>query len=202
MSMIELRKVIPNRVTKPTIEPNVIQPPEAKSARTPPTRAKGRFVRTSASLRPLPNTMESDNTTLVDGLFTAAEIKPLVTPTSLRPAQYRPDLPMLVEQWRANFWNPEWEGAKLPREMHRFLLATFKKASEEFAEGKVAEMDGGEMEAGDVKIAVAEAGMDAPASIAAGAASADLAMPVPTTAASPGNARAARNDKDFAGWVS
>jgi len=46
---------------------------------------------------------------------------------------------MLVEQWRANFWNPEWEGAKLPREMQRFLLATFKKASEEFAEGKVAE---------------------------------------------------------------
>ena len=79
------------------------------------------------------------NNALVDGLFTAAEIKLLVTPTSLRPAQYRPDLPMLVEQWRANFWNPEWEGAKLPREMHRFLLATFKKASEEFAEGKVAE---------------------------------------------------------------
>jgi hypothetical protein len=45
---------------------------------------------------------------------------------------------MLVEQWRANFWNPEWEGAKLPREIHRFLLATFKKASEEFAEGKIA----------------------------------------------------------------
>ena len=55
------------------------------------------------------------NNALVDGLFTAAEIKLLVTPTSLRPAQYRPDLPMLVEQWRANFWNPEWEGVKLPR---------------------------------------------------------------------------------------
>jgi hypothetical protein len=96
------------------------------------------------------------NNALVDGLFTAAEIKLLVTPTSLRPAQYRPDLPMLVEQWRANFWNPEWEGMKLPREMHRFLLATFKKASEEFAVGKIAEMDGGEVEAGDVEMAVAE----------------------------------------------
>ena len=52
------------------------------------------------------------NNALVDGLFTAAEIKLLVTPTSLRPAQYRPDLPMLVEQWRANFWNPEWEIAR------------------------------------------------------------------------------------------
>jgi hypothetical protein len=77
------------------------------------------------------------NNALVDGLFMATETKLLVTPTSLRPAQYRPDLPMLVEQWRANFWNPEWEGANLPREMHRFLLATFKKASEEFGEGKI-----------------------------------------------------------------
>jgi hypothetical protein len=142
------------------------------------------------------------NNALVDGLFTAAEIKLLVTPTSLRPAQYRPDLPMLVEQWRANLWNPEWEGAKLPREIHRFLLATFKKASEEFAEGKVAEMDGGEVEAGDVEMAVAAGGMDAPGSTAAGAASADLAMPAPTTAAPVGNARPARTDRDFAGWMS
>jgi len=61
---------------------------------------------------------------------------------------------MLVEQWRANFWNPDWEGAKpfrqaqgpelvagLPREMHRFLLATFKKASEEFC-GRQSRGDG------------------------------------------------------------
>jgi hypothetical protein len=147
------------------------------------------------------------NNALVDGLFTAAEIKLLVTPTSLRPAQYRPDLPMLVEQWRANFWNPEWEGAKLPREMHRFLLATFKKASEEFAADgsaalNVAEMDGGEVEAGDVEMAVVEGGMDAPGTTAAGAASADFATPAPTAAAPAGNSRAARADKDFAGWVS
>jgi hypothetical protein len=114
----------------------------------------------------------------------------------------RGDLPMLVEQWRANFWNPEWEGAKLPREMHRFLLATFKKASEEFAEGNIAEMDGGEVETGDVEMAVAEGSMDAPATTAAGAASVDLAMPAPTTAAPAGNSRARRGDKDFAGWVS
>ena len=142
------------------------------------------------------------NNALVDGLFTVAEIKLLVTPTSLRPAQYRPDLPMLLEQWSANFWNPEWEGAKLPREVHRFLLATFKKASEEFAEGKIAEMDGGEVEAGDVEMAVAEGGMDAQASTAAGGTSADFAMPVPTTASTAGNTRSARADRDFAGWVS
>jgi hypothetical protein len=86
--------------------------------------------------------------------------------------------------------------------MHRFLLATFKKASEEFAEGKVAEMDGGEVEAGDVEMAVAEGGMDAPASAAAIAASPDFAMPAPTTATPAANSRAVRADKDFAGWVS
>jgi hypothetical protein len=82
------------------------------------------------------------------------------------------------------------------------LLATFKKASEEFAEGKIAEMDGGEVEAGDVEMAVTEGGMDAPAGTAGAAASADFAMPVPTTANPAGTARAARADKDFAGWVS
>jgi hypothetical protein len=63
-------------------------------------------------------------------------------------------------------------------------------------------MDGGEVEAGDVEMAVTEGGMDALAGTAAAAASADLAMPVPTTAAPVGNVRAARADKDFAGWVS
>jgi hypothetical protein len=86
--------------------------------------------------------------------------------------------------------------------MHRFLLATFKKASEDFAEGKIAEMDSGEVEAGDVEMAVAEGGLDAVVGTAAGAASADLAMPAPTSAAPAGNARSARADKDFAGWVS
>jgi hypothetical protein len=89
--------------------------------------------------------------------------------------------------------------------MHRFLLATFKKASEEFAEGKVAEMDGGEVEAGDVEMAVAEAadgGVVDTSSVAVAGANPDLAMPLPATAASAGNARAARGDKDFAGWVS
>jgi hypothetical protein len=51
-------------------------------------------------------------------------------------------------------------------------------------------------------MAVAEGGMDASASTAAGAASADLAMPAPATAAPAGNVRAPRADKDFTGWVS
>ena len=40
---------------------------------------------------------------LIDGMFTEAEVKLLMTPTTLRPAQYRPDLPLMVEEWKRNF---------------------------------------------------------------------------------------------------
>ena len=49
--MIELRNVIPNSVTKPTIEPSESTPPVANTASTPPTRAKGRLTRTSSRFR-------------------------------------------------------------------------------------------------------------------------------------------------------
>ena len=84
---------------------------------------------------------EDDDSTIIDGIYTAAEIKLLVTPTSLRPSQYRPDLALLVQSWREHFWEPDWEGAKLPREMHRVLLQTFNKAMADLAEGKTAEME-------------------------------------------------------------
>ncbi len=41
--MMELRNVMPKRVMKPTIEPIERSQPEAKTARTPPTRANGKF---------------------------------------------------------------------------------------------------------------------------------------------------------------
>ena len=36
--------VIPNKVTNPTIAPTDSQPPDIKTAKTPPTRQKGRFT--------------------------------------------------------------------------------------------------------------------------------------------------------------
>ena len=42
--MIELRRVIPNRVTKPTSEPSERLPPVSSAAATPPTSAKGRLA--------------------------------------------------------------------------------------------------------------------------------------------------------------
>jgi hypothetical protein len=84
--------------------------------------------------------------------------------------------------------------------MHRFLLATFRKASEEFAEGKITEMDADEVEAGDVEIATDAALGEAVATTTGGEAATDLSMPAPVAA--PGKARGPRDDRDFGGWVS
>lgn len=66
-----------------------------------------------------------DDTALIDGIFTETEVKLLLTPTTLRPQQYRPDLTLLAQEWKRNFWNPEYDAEKLPREVHRRLLKGF-----------------------------------------------------------------------------
>ena len=60
--MIALRKLIPNSVTKPTIEPSEITAPVAATASTPPTKAKGRFTSTRTRLRTDPVTTASSST--------------------------------------------------------------------------------------------------------------------------------------------
>ena len=57
--MIELRSVMPNSVTNPTIEPSVSTPPVANTASTPPTSANGMLASTSSTLRQLPVTTAS-----------------------------------------------------------------------------------------------------------------------------------------------
>src|SRR5690349_7800637 len=68
---MELRMVMPNRVTKPTMLPTVIRPPVANTASTPPTSAKGSFTSTRSRLRRWRKTTASNNrmpaaATLVD----------------------------------------------------------------------------------------------------------------------------------------
>jgi hypothetical protein len=67
---------------------------------------------------------DGDNS-IIDGIFTASEVQILITPTTLRPAQYRPDLALLVGDWKRNFWNPDYEQTKLPRDVMRKLLRGF-----------------------------------------------------------------------------
>jgi hypothetical protein len=69
------------------------------------------------------------DTTLIDGIHTAAEIKFLVTPTTLRPAQYRPDLIAVLNDAleHHNLWNPDYVPPVLDRATHRKLLKGFQE---------------------------------------------------------------------------
>lgn len=84
----------------------------------------------------------ADGTTaLIDGMFTEGEIKLLLTPATLRPIQYRPDLVLLADQWKKQFWNPDFEGAKLARKQHRLLLKAFDRAIADETNGEVIDLE-------------------------------------------------------------
>jgi hypothetical protein len=70
---------------------------------------------------------DSDNT-LIDGVFSAAEIQLLTTPLTLRPAQYRPDL--VVSCWEAmqHFWERDYVPTPVGRQACRKLRAGFEQA--------------------------------------------------------------------------
>ena len=135
------------------------------------------------------------NNELVDGMFTAAEIKLLMTPMTLRPAQYRPDLPLLIESWRENFWKAEYEGTKIPRDQHRLLLQAFRKAAEESAEGRVADLEEGEEEQ------VAEIALETPVDESRSGSEEfgpEAAMPL-AAAGAPGSGPRSRGDDNYGG---
>lgn len=67
-------------------------------------------------------------TTLIDGLFTEAELVLLLTPTTLRPPQHRPDLAILSQEWRANIWNPNYVPTKIPRKQMTVLISAYDAA--------------------------------------------------------------------------
>ena len=66
--------------------------------------------------------------TLIDGMFTAAEVKILVTPVELRPPQYRPDLVISGVEALQNLFNKDWTPTPIQRAMHRKLLSAFQRA--------------------------------------------------------------------------
>lgn len=85
-----------------------------------------------------------DNT-LIDGMFTAAEVRILTTPMSLRPPQYRLDIVMLTRDAmkHENLWNPDYEPPAAERAMYRRMrgaLAAVLSAAENET-GSVIEME-------------------------------------------------------------
>lgn len=65
--------------------------------------------------------------TLIDGVFTAAEIEMLTEEFTARPFQYRPDVVMVVPDCIERLFDPAFEPAKIGRRAHRKLLAGFKQ---------------------------------------------------------------------------
>lgn len=85
-----------------------------------------------------------DNT-IIDGVFTAAEVKILTKPLSLRPAQYRLDLVMMIRDAikYENLWNPDYEPIPTERALYRrmrgALAATLAAAEND--SGTLVEME-------------------------------------------------------------
>lgn len=62
---------------------------------------------------------------IIDGVFTAAEVELLTTPTKIRPAQYRPDLIVSIAEAKEHLWEAEWSGTPLVRRACRKLKKGF-----------------------------------------------------------------------------
>jgi hypothetical protein len=67
-----------------------------------------------------------DSRALIDGIFTAAEVELLTTPTELRPVQYRPDLIVTLHEAKAHLWERDWSPTPLSRRACRKLAEGFK----------------------------------------------------------------------------
>jgi hypothetical protein len=85
------------------------------------------------------------DTAIIDGIFTASEVKIQVAPMSLRPPQYRLDIVMIIHEAmkHENLWNPDYEPPSIERTMYRrmrkALSDTLNAAANE--DGTVIEME-------------------------------------------------------------
>ncbi len=60
----------------------------------------------------------------------------LLTPSALRPHQYRFDLALLAPEWKQHFWNPAYDAAVLKRKPMALLFRVLQSAVEaEFGAG-------------------------------------------------------------------
>jgi hypothetical protein len=145
LSSTEFQKLVDARAEQQKAYEETLKHLGATHAQNPGFRAKMAFGDSVGHMVKAYQEFYRDGSqVLVDGMFTEAEVKLLMTPTTLRPAQYRPDLPLMVEEWRRNFWDASYDarGAALPRAAHRVLLAAFQSASVDFVGGKIVDMEG------------------------------------------------------------
>jgi hypothetical protein len=110
---------------------SIMEALNATQAQNPSVQRKIAFIDCLGTLVKGMQDYESrGDTTLIDGLHTAGEVKFLVTPTSLRPAQYRPDVVAILKDAlkHENLWDPNYIPPTLDRGTHRRLLKSMQES--------------------------------------------------------------------------
>lgn len=80
---------------------------------------------------------------LMDGMFAADELLFLTTPLAIRPAQYRPDIVLRVNEAMRpeNLWDPDYKPSVIQREVSRRLLKLAKGLADEEEPTPIPEID-------------------------------------------------------------
>lgn len=90
---------------------------------------------------------------LIDGVFTAEELKWLTDPIPMRPAQYRPDIVVAVNEAMLpyNLFDPDYKPSKIPREASRRMINLARGLVEEQEPTPVPEIDSVPSDTDDVE---------------------------------------------------
>lgn len=80
---------------------------------------------------------------LMDGMFAADELIFLTTPLAIRPAQYRPDIVLRINEAMKpeNLWDPDYKPSVIQRDVSRRLLKLVKVIAEEEEPALIPEID-------------------------------------------------------------
>lgn len=91
---------------------------------------------------------------LIDGVFSAEELEWLTTPIPMRPAQYRPDIVIAVNEAMNpfNLFNPDYTPSKIPREASRRMLNIARGMMDEEDPPVIDEIDSVPTDGDDVEV--------------------------------------------------
>jgi hypothetical protein len=116
---------------------DIMEALNATQAQNPSVKRKMEFIDCLGTLsKSVQEYYSRGDRTLVDGINAAGDIKFLITPTTLRPAQYRPDVIAILNEAmkHENLWDPNYVPPSLDRATHRRLLTGMKEALRSAAE--------------------------------------------------------------------
>ncbi len=109
---------------------NIMKALDATQAQNPTARRKVAFRDCLSQLiEGVQKYHAEGNNELIDGIFREAEIKILTTPLSLRPAQYRPDIVVVLNEAMKtqNLFNPDYVPVEMDRGTYRRLQGAWRE---------------------------------------------------------------------------